>query len=96
MYTQDVIHTGLACGSTCALLYNSLTKASELYSIYRSRTEIVISCVCPTCSISLAERFYRTRSKIFISWVGGRPVVYHEWSAANTSDIQQVVPLPGW
>ena len=38
--------------------------------IYRSRTEIFISCVCPTCSISLAERFYRTRSKIFISWVG--------------------------
>ena len=61
--------------------------------IYRSRTEIFISCVCPTCSISLAERFYRTRSKIFISWVGGRPVVYHEWSAANTSDLQQVNPL---
>ena len=38
--------------------------------IYRSRTEIFISCVCPTCSISLAERFYQTRSKIFISWVG--------------------------
>ena len=62
--------------------------------IYRSRTEIFISCVCPTCSIALAERFYRTRSKIFISWVGGRPVVYHKWSAANTSDIQQVDPLP--
>ena len=62
--------------------------------IYRSRTEIFIICVCPTGSISLAERIYGTRSKIFISWVGGRPVVYHEWSAANTSDIQQVNPLP--
>ena len=62
--------------------------------IYRSRTEIFISCVGPTCSLSLAERFYRTRSKIFISWVGGQPVVYNEWSAANTSDIQQVDPLP--
>ena len=94
MYTQDVYHTGLACGLTCAQLYSSSAKASELYSIYQSRTKIFISCVCPTCSISLAERIYRTRSKIFISWVGGRPVVYHEWSAANTSDIQQVDPLP--
>ena len=41
-----------------------------------------------------AFRVNRTQSKIFYSWVGGRHVVYHEWSAANTSDIQQVDPLP--
>ena len=94
MYTRDVIHTGLACGSTCTLPYSSSAKASELYSIYRSRTEIFISCVCPTCSISLAERIYRTWSKIFISRVGGRHVVYHSCSLRSTRDIQQVDPYP--
>ena len=41
--------------------------------IYWSRTELFISCVCSTCSISLTERIYRTLSKIFITWVGGVP-----------------------
>ena len=35
---------------------------------------------------------YPMRSKIFIT--RGQPVVYPKWSAANTSDIQQIDPLP--
>ena len=45
---------------------------------------LVIDCFLPICSISHTERIYQMRFKTFIRWVGGRPVVYHEWSAATT------------
>ena len=46
----------------CVNIRSYHTLVVDVYArcyIYRSRTEIFISCVCPTCSISLAERFYR-------------------------------------
>ena len=77
MYTQDVNLTGLACDLTCAQRYSYSAKASELYRINWSRTEIFISCVRLTCSISPAKHISQTWTKLFIRWVGGWPVVYH-------------------
>ena len=63
--------------------------------IYWSRTEIFISCVCPTCSISLAERIYRTRSKIFITLVGV-DLLYITSGAQRTRVIyNRSTPYPG-
>ena len=35
----------------------------------------------------VAERIYRTWSKIFITWVGGGPVIYHSCLLRSTRDI---------
>ena len=48
--------------------------------IYQSRTEIFISCVGPTCPISLAECIYRTRWNVFtICYISRVERSKHEW-----------------
>ena len=92
MYTQDVNLTGLACDLTCAQRYSYSAKASELYRINWSRTEIFISCVCLTCSISPAKHISWTWTKLFIRWVGGWHVVYHLCSLSPCTHPHNPVP----
>ena len=79
------------------LITQVLPESSELYIIYRSRTEIFFSCICSICSVSLAEQNYRTWSRIFIIWVGGSTccislvfAALHLWYTTGQSPTQMI------
>ena len=87
---RAVLHLCLSSlGSKYAGLNQSFKKLFFQQQNVRAQ-DLLEKILCPPWTISLADCVYQTQSKIFISWVGGHPVINHKWSSANTSDMQKL------